>query len=60
MPLDRARDDTTLPLVRAAVAAGVPVLAICREFKSLTSPWAARCIKIRRPAERPYPSGQYA
>jgi len=32
MPLDRARDDTTLPLVRAAVAAGVPVLAIGRVF----------------------------
>lgn len=35
MPLDRARDDTTLPLVRAAVAAGVPVLAICRGIQEL-------------------------
>jgi putative glutamine amidotransferase len=34
-PLDRARDDTTLPLVRAAVAAGVPVLAICRGIQEL-------------------------
>ncbi|HUC60620.1 MAG TPA: gamma-glutamyl-gamma-aminobutyrate hydrolase family protein [Alphaproteobacteria bacterium] len=27
---DPARDETTLPLIRAAIAAGVPVLAICR------------------------------
>jgi putative glutamine amidotransferase len=29
-PEDPARDATTLPLIRAAVAAGLPVLAICR------------------------------
>jgi putative glutamine amidotransferase len=29
-PEDHARDATTLPLIRAAVAAGVPLLAICR------------------------------
>ncbi len=29
-PEDHARDATTLPLIRAAVAQGVPVLAICR------------------------------
>ena len=30
-----ARDGTTLPLIRAAVARGVPVLAICRGFQEL-------------------------
>jgi putative glutamine amidotransferase len=30
-----ARDSTTLPLIRAAVARGVPVLAICRGFQEL-------------------------
>jgi putative glutamine amidotransferase len=32
---DPARDHTTLPLIRAAVAAGVPVLGICRGFQEL-------------------------
>lgn len=32
---DRRRDDTTLPLLRAAVAADVPVLAICRGIQEL-------------------------
>ena len=32
---DPARDGTTLPLIRAAVAAGVPVLAICRGIQEL-------------------------
>jgi putative glutamine amidotransferase len=32
---DPARDATTLPLIRAAVAAGVPVLGICRGFQEL-------------------------
>ena len=34
-PLDTARDATTLPLVRAAMARGLPVLAICRGFQEL-------------------------
>ncbi len=34
-PHDPARDATTLPLIRAAVAAGVPVLGICRGFQEL-------------------------
>ncbi len=34
-PEDPARDGTTLPLIRAAVAQGVPVLAICRGFQEL-------------------------
>ena len=34
-PEDRPRDATTLPLIRAAIAAGVPVLAICRGFQEL-------------------------
>src|SRR5918997_5673701 len=34
-PEDAARDSTTLPLIRAAVAAGVPLLAICRGFQEL-------------------------
>ncbi|WP_419737113.1 gamma-glutamyl-gamma-aminobutyrate hydrolase family protein [Pseudomonas sp. COR18] len=32
---DSARDRTTLPLIRAAVAAGVPVLGICRGFQEM-------------------------
>jgi putative glutamine amidotransferase len=34
-PEDPARDAVTLPLVRAAIAAGVPLLAICRGFQEL-------------------------
>jgi putative glutamine amidotransferase len=32
---DASRDATTLPLLRAAVAAGVPVLAVCRGFQEM-------------------------
>jgi putative glutamine amidotransferase len=32
---DAARDATTLPLMRAAIAAGVPVLAVCRGFQEM-------------------------
>ena len=32
---DPARDGITLPLIRAAIARGVPVLAICRGFQEL-------------------------
>jgi putative glutamine amidotransferase len=35
IPEDTARDGTTLPLIRAAVARGFPVLAICRGFQEL-------------------------
>lgn len=34
-PEDPARDAVTLPLIRAAIAAGVPLLAICRGFQEL-------------------------
>lgn len=34
-PEDEERDATTLPLIRAAIAAGLPVLAICRGFQEL-------------------------
>ncbi len=34
-PEDAARDAVTLPLIRAAVAAGVPVLAICRGLQEV-------------------------
>ena len=34
-PEDPARDAATLPLIRAAIAAGVPLLAICRGFQEL-------------------------
>ncbi|NKC30469.1 gamma-glutamyl-gamma-aminobutyrate hydrolase family protein [Falsiroseomonas selenitidurans] len=34
-PEDVQRDSTTLPLIRAAVAEGLPVLAICRGFQEL-------------------------
>jgi putative glutamine amidotransferase len=33
--LDAARDAVSLPLIRAAIAAGKPVLAICRGFQEL-------------------------
>jgi putative glutamine amidotransferase len=33
--LDAARDATTLPLLRAAIAAGLPTLCICRGFEEL-------------------------
>jgi putative glutamine amidotransferase len=35
LPQDRARDETTLPLVRAAVARGIPLIAICRGFQEM-------------------------
>ena len=34
-PEDPARDSTTLPLIRAALAEGVPLLAFCRGFQEL-------------------------
>lgn len=34
-PLDRARDATTLPLIRAALARGLPLLAICRGLQEV-------------------------
>lgn len=34
-PFDIARDSTTLPLIRAAIRRGVPLLAICRGFQEL-------------------------
>jgi len=34
-PRDMARDATTLPLIRAAIARGIPVLAICRGLQEL-------------------------
>ncbi|HYZ32409.1 MAG TPA: gamma-glutamyl-gamma-aminobutyrate hydrolase family protein [Crenalkalicoccus sp.] len=34
-PEDLARDATTLPLIRAAIGAGLPLLAICRGFQEL-------------------------
>ncbi|MEQ1667060.1 MAG: gamma-glutamyl-gamma-aminobutyrate hydrolase family protein [Sulfuriferula sp.] len=35
LPLDPARDGLTLRLIRAAVAAGIPVLGICRGFQEI-------------------------
>lgn len=37
--LDPARDATVLPLVKALVAAGVPVLGICRGFQEMNVAW---------------------
>lgn len=35
LPLDPERDATTLPLLRAALKRGIPVLAICRGFQEI-------------------------
>jgi putative glutamine amidotransferase len=35
LPQDRARDETTLPLIRAAIRRGIPILAICRGFQEM-------------------------
>lgn len=35
LPQDPARDQTTLPLIRAAVARGIPIIAICRGFQEM-------------------------
>jgi putative glutamine amidotransferase len=35
LPQDPARDATTLPLIRAAVKRGIPVLAMCRGFQEM-------------------------
>ena len=35
VPEDPARDGATLPLIRSAIARGVPLLAICRGFQEL-------------------------
>jgi len=35
LPLDRARDDTVMPLIRAVLKRGIPLLAICRGFQEL-------------------------
>ena len=35
LPLDAARDATTLPLIRAAIQRGIPVLGICRGFQEM-------------------------
>jgi putative glutamine amidotransferase len=35
LPQDAARDATTLPLIRAAVRRGIPILAICRGFQEM-------------------------
>jgi putative glutamine amidotransferase len=35
LPQDQARDETTLPLIRAAVARGIPLIAICRGFQEM-------------------------
>ena len=35
LPQDPARDLTTLPLIRAAVGRGIPIIAICRGFQEM-------------------------
>jgi putative glutamine amidotransferase len=35
LPQDAARDATTLPLIRAAIERGIPLLAICRGFQEM-------------------------
>lgn len=35
LPLDAARDATTIPLIRAAIDRGIPLFAICRGFQEV-------------------------
>jgi putative glutamine amidotransferase len=35
LPQDPMRDETTLPLIRAAVKRGIPIIAICRGFQEM-------------------------
>jgi putative glutamine amidotransferase len=35
LPLDPARDATTIPLIRAVIERGIPLLAICRGFQEV-------------------------
>lgn len=35
LPQDHARDATTLPLIRAAIKRGIPLLAVCRGFQEV-------------------------
>lgn len=35
LPQDRARDATTLPLIRAVIERGIPLLAVCRGFQEV-------------------------
>jgi putative glutamine amidotransferase len=35
LPQDPGRDATTLPLIRAALARGIPVMAVCRGFQEM-------------------------
>lgn len=35
LPLDARRDATTLPLIRAAIARGIPLFGICRGFQEI-------------------------
>jgi putative glutamine amidotransferase len=35
LPQDLARDATTLPLIRAAVERGIPIIAVCRGFQEM-------------------------
>ena len=47
---DPKRDATTLPLIRAAIAAGVPVLGICRGFQEMNVAFGGSLHqKLKRP-----------
>ena len=35
LPQDAARDATTLPLIRAAIQRGIPIIAVCRGFQEM-------------------------
>ena len=35
LPQDLARDATTLPLIRAAIKRGIPIIAVCRGFQEM-------------------------
>lgn len=62
-PHDPERDQTTLPLMRQAVAAGIPVLGICRGFQEMNVAFGgtlhqkvhevAGMLDHREPAEQP-------
>ena len=49
---DRERDGLTLPLIRACVSAGLPILAVCRGFQELNVAMGGTCLLYTSPSPR--------